>query len=1008
MVLRDTRGLAAPAAFVHRTIYSVPETPSLWTKKSPRSSLNRLDYAGFKPLGAPSVYDGPTRWALRLQGLIPLFAASTNPFITCHHLLNLTAMPQPVSKSWQGFLYCLLVLHAFAHSAYSARVVTSSTNASTCPSRTVNYITYTLPQQCLKSSWSSTAITSPSVTETSAASQISQNPTDSHASKISASVRTTLANVERHVEDYSAAVSSTSPTATPSSGPTSDADTSFESLQASPVISSPSPPDADSDAESPLGNADFLSFEQWKRQNLARSGQSADLVGTKRRDQEGEPRRRPGNINNALDAIGDDAEIDLSFGGFAAETPTESEPTSWGRQVERGDDTGSAGQSEEGHSPRRQSRSKDAGTTCKERFNYASFDCAATVLKTNPQCSGSSSVLVENKDSYMLNECSANNKFLILELCDDIAIDTIVLANFEFFSSIFRTFRVSVSDRYPVKLDKWMILGTYEARHSREVQAFLVENPLIWARYLRIEFLSHYGNEFYCPLSLVRVHGTTMMEDYKHDGESSKSDDDTEEDDVEAVKNGERLASEAVADVVIQERLDHARAEDLEKNAEVQTLPHITTSSKASESSVQLSPFDKVADESTSARALFNIAQPMCERDHVASSTQRSQLTPSSAILLGATASPKSTSIVDPPMMSTTKPPSVGFQASGTLSGVRCAEPSPATIPDSTITQSSSSGSQDLDSNTSMPSITRPNPSRDEGMNSTATHTTRSSSSITQPAPANPTIQESFFKSVQKRLTQLESNSSLSLQYIEEQSRLLRSAFSTVEKRQLAKTTSFLESLNTTVLSELRQFRQQYDQIWQSTVIELESQREQYQREVLAMNARLGVVAQEVVFQKRVSIIQTVLVLLCLGLVLFSRGAMNSYLDLPIVQNVITRSQSFRSPSPTLETPSVSPISTRPSSAYAERRHFGILKSSRRQDSDNLGYGDEGLDGPTISHSPPTPISDNRYDAEEMNESDEQIDVDRARCESPTPESGSRPRSSPPELPSALTEHKVL
>ncbi|OCL04389.1 hypothetical protein AOQ84DRAFT_269950, partial [Glonium stellatum] len=86
----------------------------------------------------------------------------------------------------------------------------------------------------------------------------------------------------------------------------------------------------------------------------------------------------------------------------------------------------------------------------------------------------SSSVLVENKDSYMLNECAAPNKFLVVELCDDILVDTIVLANFEFFSSMFRTFRISVSDRYPVKLERWKELGVFEARNSRDIQAFLV------------------------------------------------------------------------------------------------------------------------------------------------------------------------------------------------------------------------------------------------------------------------------------------------------------------------------------------------------------------------------------------------------------------------------------------------------------------------------------------------------------------------------------------------------
>jgi hypothetical protein len=58
----------------------------------------------------------------------------------------------------------------------------------------------------------------------------------------------------------------------------------------------------------------------------------------------------------------------------------------------------------------------DAGKTCKERFSYASFDAGATVLKTHPGAKNAKSVLIENKDSYMLSECSAENKFIIIEL----------------------------------------------------------------------------------------------------------------------------------------------------------------------------------------------------------------------------------------------------------------------------------------------------------------------------------------------------------------------------------------------------------------------------------------------------------------------------------------------------------------------------------------------------------------------------------------------------------------
>ncbi|KAG7129175.1 hypothetical protein HYQ46_010142 [Verticillium longisporum] len=134
----------------------------------------------------------------------------------------------------------------------------------------------------------------------------------------------------------------------------------------------------------------------------------------------------------------------------------------------------------------------------------------------------------------MLLECAAVNKFAIVELTDDILIDTVVLANFEFFSSMIRHFKVSVSDRYPVKVDKWKDLGVFEAKNSRDIQPFLVENPLIWAKYVRIEFLTHYGNEYYCPVSLLRVHGTRMLDSWK-DTEAPPDEDDAEDEPVDAV-----------------------------------------------------------------------------------------------------------------------------------------------------------------------------------------------------------------------------------------------------------------------------------------------------------------------------------------------------------------------------------------------------------------------------------------------------------------------------------------
>ena len=36
---------------------------------------------------------------------------------------------------------------------------------------------------------------------------------------------------------------------------------------------------------------------------------------------------------------------------------------------------------------------------------------------------------------------------------------------------------------------------------------------------MRIDFLSHYGSEYYCPVSLLRVYGVTQMDAYRRDEE---------------------------------------------------------------------------------------------------------------------------------------------------------------------------------------------------------------------------------------------------------------------------------------------------------------------------------------------------------------------------------------------------------------------------------------------------------------------------------------------------------
>lgn len=674
--------------------------------------------------------------------------------------------------------------------------------------------------------------------------------------------------------------------------------------------------DAEQDTDSLLDSASFLSFEDWKKQNLAKAGQSVENVGGGRRVAAAgkEGRRQPG-INNALDSLGDDAEIELEFGGFGAETP-EASPTAWGTPIASPHaDTLEAEARENIHTQRVQqadiSRRRDAGTTCKERFNYASFDCAATVLKTNPECKGSSSILVENKDSYMLNECRAQNKFLILELCDDILVDTVVLANYEFFSSIFHTFRVSVSDRYPAKPDQWKELGVYEARNTREVQAFAVENSLIWARYLRVEFLTHYGHEFFCPVSLVRVHGTTMMEEYKHD---------------ESVGRGESDAMDTAEATEVPSEVEA----EIPVSAVDEPVPEKVESDKSPETICPLSPTELTEVE----LLLLGLSQKSVDTCDI---SER----PPADVTSERTATTDDSTKQIPSTSNTTATDAAPSTQSGSTAPVKGAEdtrkPGDTAKAMMTAPDASSAVAEPAQQNSTVESTGKPTGSPKEDTNQQQ-EVVRPTS--TQPPPSIPTTQESFFKSVHKRLQMLESNSTLSLLYIEEQSRILRDAFNKVEKRQLAKTTTFLENLNVTVMNELKEFRDQYDHVWNSVALEFEHQRIRYHQELHSISAQLGVLADEVVFQKRVTIVQSIMVLCCFALVLFSRGSVSNYMEFPRIQ---------RMSSPFSGSPSASPGSTRPTSSYRENeRHRRNLSESSSQDSP---------ESPSAPYIPPTPIS---------------------------------------------------
>ncbi|XP_009988153.1 PREDICTED: SUN domain-containing ossification factor, partial [Tauraco erythrolophus] len=159
----------------------------------------------------------------------------------------------------------------------------------------------------------------------------------------------------------------------------------------------------------------------------------------------------------------------------------------------------------------------------KNRNNYASVECGAKILAANPEAKSTSAILMENMDLYMLNPCSTKIWFVI-ELCEPVQVKQLDIANHELFSSTPKDFLVSISDRYPT--NKWIKLGTFHARDERNIQSFPLDEQMyakyvkMFIKYIKVELISHFGSEHFCPLSLIRVFGTSMVEEYEEIADS--------------------------------------------------------------------------------------------------------------------------------------------------------------------------------------------------------------------------------------------------------------------------------------------------------------------------------------------------------------------------------------------------------------------------------------------------------------------------------------------------------
>ncbi|XP_056012269.1 SUN domain-containing ossification factor-like isoform X2 [Ostrea edulis] len=141
-----------------------------------------------------------------------------------------------------------------------------------------------------------------------------------------------------------------------------------------------------------------------------------------------------------------------------------------------------------------------------KKVNYASKDCGAKILGSNPEAENVDRILTSNKDDYMINPCTVSKKWFVIELCEPIYINEIEAGSFELFSSQPENISVSVSDRYPAK--EYHNLGVFTLTETRGLDQFRtkVENNF-FVKYVKVVMLTHYGEEHFCPLTMFRAYG---------------------------------------------------------------------------------------------------------------------------------------------------------------------------------------------------------------------------------------------------------------------------------------------------------------------------------------------------------------------------------------------------------------------------------------------------------------------------------------------------------------------
>lgn len=488
------------------------------------------------------------------------------------------------------------------------------------------------------------------------------------------------------------------------------------------------------------------------------------------------------------------------------------------------------------------------------RYNYASPDCSARVISSSPQSQHASSVLHKSKDRYMLTPCNAKEHWVVIELCDEIRVEAIEIGMYEFFSGVLKEINLSVDateDEYDDQGQgkEWQTLETFHAKNARGAQVFNLPNPTSFHRFIRLDFPSYYGKEYYCPISSVKVYGMNQMEAFKWESKRIKQ----LEEEWKQKQSVDSRRRQLPPPPVKEEHLN-------EETGTLSQSPLIAASSLHSSEdmrprSASLTTFEtSTTTTAFKAPTLSAVSSPSL---HTIASSRAVNETSSASFPSVHVTSTTNDTFETPVASSTpdqTEPPEINSNiAASTQTSVNATEPA------GTLTSKSLAV-------TSTQSIIPPVASSINSINSSTT-------SNNNPPPPKQNIKadstESIYAFIVRRLNALEGNATLGMMYVEEQSKVSRQLFNKLES-------SWKEYKHDQALHQQLSFekeRMATQDAFRQMLVKMDQRDQLVAETVSSLRLEIETLTEEMAWEKRRGVAQLTLLLTVVVVAALSRSA---------------------------------------------------------------------------------------------------------------------------------------